>query len=80
MVDGKAILDRPGFWQLVKFPVKKEVEINFDEAKTVSKPKAMTHFKFNQKKTSVPVNPTIQMVAPAPEEEVGVEEVTPPTD
>ena len=77
MVDGKAIQDRPDYWQLVKFTVEKEAEINFDDAKKVSKLKAMTHFKFNRKKVSLPVNPTVWMVVPAPEEEVGAEEVTP---
>ena len=37
----------------------------------------MTHFKFDWKKTNLLVNPTIQMVAPAPEEEVLAEETTP---
>ena len=45
MVNGKAILDRPDYWQLVKFTVKKEAKINFDDAKKVLKPKATTHFK-----------------------------------
>ena len=39
MVDGKAIRDRPDYWQLVKFVVEKEAKINFDDAKKVSKPK-----------------------------------------
>ena len=46
MVDGKAVHERPDYWHLVKFAVEKEAEINFDEAKKVSKPKAMTHFHF----------------------------------
>ena len=33
MVDGKATGQRPAYYDLVKFTVKKEVEINFDEAK-----------------------------------------------
>ena len=57
--------------------MEKEAEINFNEAKKVLKPKAMTHFQFNQKKSNLPVNPTVWMVAPAPEEEVAVEEMTP---
>ena len=77
MVDGKAVQDRPDYWQLVKFALKKEAEINFDDAKKVSKPKGTTYFKFNRKKTSLPVYPTVWMVAPVPEEEVGTEEVTP---
>ena len=59
MVDGKAVYDRPDYWQLVKFAIKKEAEINFDEAKKVSKPKAVVHFKFNRKKANLPVNPTV---------------------
>ena len=54
MVDGKAVHNRPDYWQLVKFAVKKEAEINFDETKKVSKPKATTHFRFDQKKASEP--------------------------
>ena len=77
IVDGKAMHERLDYWHLVKFVVEKEAEINFDEAKKVSKPKAMTHFRFDQKKSNLPVNPTVQMVAPAPEEEVTVEETTP---
>ena len=64
-------------WCLVKFAVQKEAEINFDEAKKVLKPKATTHFRFDQKKSNLPVNPTVWMVAPVPEEEVAVEETTP---
>ena len=75
MVDGKAIQERRDYWQLVKFAVEKEAEINFNNAKKVLKPKAMTHFKFNRKKTNLPVNPTVWMVAPVPEEEGGTEEV-----
>ena len=37
----------------------------------------MTHFQFDQKKSNLPVNPTVQMVAPAPEEEVAIEETMP---
>ena len=59
MVDGKAIQDRPDYWQLVKFAVEKEVEINFDDAKKILKPKATTHFKFDRKKTNLPLNPTV---------------------
>ena len=77
IVDGKAMHERPDYWCLVKFAVEKEAEINFNEAKKVSKPKATTHFQFDQKKSYLPVNPTVWMAAPAPEEEVTVEE-TPP--
>ena len=52
------------------------LEINFNDAKKISKPKATTHFKFNHK-TNLPVNPTVQMVMPAPEEEAGIEDITP---
>ena len=57
--------------------MEKEAETNFDEAKKVSKPKAMTHFRFDRKKSNLPVNPAVWMVALAPEEEVAVEEMTP---
>ena len=77
IVDGKAVHERPDYWHLVKFAVEKEAEINFNEAKKVSKPKATTHFRFNQKKSNLPVNPAVWMVAPAPEEEAAVEEMTP---
>ena len=77
IVDGKAVHDRPDYWHLVKFAVEKEAEINFDKAKKASKPKATTHFQFDRKKSNLPVNPTVWMVAPAPEEEVTIEETTP---
>ena len=77
MVNGKVVQDRPDYWLLVKFTVKKEAKINFDDAKRVSKPKATIHFKFNRKKTNLPVNLTVQMVAPAPEKEAGPEDITP---
>ena len=47
IVDGKAMHEKPDYWHLVKFAVKKEAEINFDEAKKVSKPKATIHFLFD---------------------------------
>ena len=47
IVNGKAVPERPDYWHLVKFAVEKEAEINLNEAKKVSKPKAMTHFQFN---------------------------------
>ena len=51
----KAAHQRPAYYQLVKFAVEKEAEINFDEAKKMrdlnSKPKATTHFHFNNKKS-----------------------------
>ena len=59
IVDEKAMHESPDYWHLVKFAVEKEAEINFDKAKKVSKPKAMTHFQFNQKKSNLPVNPTV---------------------
>ena len=37
----------------------------------------MTYFCFDCKKLSLPANPAVQMVAPAPEEDAGEEEVTP---
>ena len=69
--------ERPDYWHLVKFAVEKEAEINFDEAMKVLKPKAMTYFRFDQKKSNLPVNPTVWMVAPMPEEKVTIEETTP---
>ena len=77
VVNGKVAHDRPTYWQLVKFAVEKEAEINFDEAKKAPKPKTMTHFHFNRKKPSLPANPAVRMVAPAPEEDTGEEEATP---
>ena len=78
MVDGKAVQDQPDYWQLVKFAVEKEAEINFDDAKNVLEPKATTHFKYSQKKANLPVNLTVRMVAAAPEEDLGPEDATPP--
>ena len=53
VVDGKASGQRPAYYDLDKFTVDKEVEINFDQAKktrvSTSKPKAMTHFHFSTK-------------------------------
>ena len=81
MVDGKATNQRPAYYDLIKFAVKKEAEINFDEAKktrdSTSKPKATMHFHFNSKKSMLPVTPTVWMVAPAPEEGTGEGEATP---
>ena len=37
----------------------------------------MTHFCFNRKKLSLPANPTVQMVAPVLEEDIGEEGATP---
>ena len=72
LVDGKAANQRPAYYNLIKFAVKKEAEINFDEAKksrdSTLKPKAMIHFRFNSKKSMLPATPAVQMVAPAPEE------------
>ena len=77
MVNGRAIHKRPDYWQLVKFAVEKEAEINFNEAKKVSKPKATMHFQFDQKKSNLPLNLTLWMMASASEGEVAVEETTP---
>ena len=64
-----------------RFAVKKEAEINFDEAKetrdSTSKPKAMTHFHFNSKKSTLHTTPKVWMVAPAPEKGSGEGEATP---
>ena len=77
MVNGKAMQDWPDYWQLVKFAVEKEAKINLDDTMKVLKSKATTHFKFNHKKTNLPVNPTVWMVAPAPQEEACPEDMTP---
>ena len=79
LVNGKAANQRPAFYDLVKFAVKKEVEINFEAKKTrdsTSKPKVIMHFGFNSKKFTLPTTPAVQMVAPALEEGSG-EEATP---
>ena len=80
LVDGKAVHQRPAYYELIKFAVEKEAEINFDEAKKMRdstlKPKATTHFCFDNKKTMLPAKPAVRMVAPAPEEGSG-EEATP---
>ena len=58
VVDRKAAGQRPAFYDLVKFAVKKEAEINFDKAKktrdSTSKPKATTHFCSSNKKAMLP--------------------------
>ena len=80
VVDGKAAGQRPAYYDLIKFTVEKEVEINFDEAKktrdSTSKPKAMTHFCFSSKKSMLPATPAVWMVVPAPEEGSGEGEAT----
>ena len=81
VVDGKDANQRPAYYDLIKFTVKKEAKINFDEAKktrdSTSKPKATMHFHFNSKKSMLPATPTVWMVAPAQEEGSGEGEVTP---
>ena len=78
MVDGKAIWDQPNYWQLVKFAVEKKAEINFDDARKVAKPKVTMHFKYDWKRASLPVNPTVWMAVATPEEDPGLEDNTPP--
>ena len=69
------------YYNLIKFAVEKEAEINFDEARktrdSTSKPKATTHFRFNSKKSKLPTTPAVQMVASAQEEGSGEVEATP---
>ena len=81
MVDGKAVDQRPTFYDLVKFAVQKEAEVNFDEAKKIreltSKPKDTSHFHFNHKKSGMPATPAVQMVAPALKGEPSEGEATP---
>ena len=75
VVDGKASGQRPAYYDLIKFTVKKEAEINFDEAKktrdSTSKLKATTHFQISNKKAMLPATPAVQMVALASEEGSG---------
>ena len=81
LVDSKAANQRPAYYDLIKFALKKEAEINFDKAKKTrdltSNPKAMMHFHFNSKKSMLHATPAVQMVAPAPEKESGEGEATP---
>ena len=81
VVDSKATNQRPAYYNLIKFAVEKEAEINFDMAQKsrdlTSKPKATMHFHFNSKKSMLPATPAVRMVAPAPEEGSGEGEVTP---
>ena len=48
LVDCKAVHQRPAYYELLKFAVEKEAEINFDKAKktrgSTPKPKATMHF------------------------------------
>ena len=84
VVDGKAANQRPAYYDLVKFAVQKEAEINFNEAKktrdSTSKPKATTHFHFNPKKSVLPATPAVWIVAPAPEERSGKEATSLPSE
>ena len=81
VVDGKATDQRPAYYDLTKFVVQKEAEINFNEVKktrdSTSKPKATTHFHFNPKKSGLPATPAVQTVAMAPEEGSSEGEATP---
>ena len=80
LVDGKAVHQRPAYYDLFKFAAEKEAEINFDEAKKTRdlslKPKSIMHFRFNSKKSMLPATPAVWMVAPAPEEGSGEGEAT----
>ena len=81
MVDSKAANQRPAYYDLIKFAVKKEAEINFDKAKKTRdlslKPKATMHFHLNSKKSTLTTTPAVLMVAPALEEGSGEGEATP---
>ena len=81
-VDGKAADQRPAYYDLIKFAVQKEAEINFDEAKKTthltSKPEATTHFCFNHEKSELSATLVVWMVAPVPEEGSSEGEATPP--
>ena len=82
LVDGKDAYQRPAYYDLIKFAMETEVEINFEEAKKTrdltSKPKPTMHFHFNSKKSMLPATPAVWMVAPALEEGSGEGEATPP--
>ena len=81
LVDGKAANQRPAYYNLIKFAVEKEAEINFGKAKKTrdlnSKPKAMTYFCLSSKKSMLPATPAVQIVAPAAEEGFSEGEATP---
>ena len=81
VVDRKAASQRPVYYDLIKFAVEKEAEINFDEAKktrgSTLKPKATMHFHFSNKKSMLPTTPAVWMVAPAPVGGSGEGEATP---
>ena len=81
VVDGKAADQKPAYYDLVKFAVQREAEINFDDAKrtrdSTSKPKATSHFCYNSKKSGLSATQAVWMVAPSPEEEPGDDEATP---
>ena len=81
LVDGKAVHQRPTYYELIKFAVEKEAEIKFDEAKkargSTSKPKTTMHFCFDNKKPMLPTTPAVRIVAPALEEGPGEGEATP---
>ena len=81
LVDGKAANQMPAYYDLIKFAVKKETEINFDKAKNTRdstlNPKAMMHFHFSSKKSMLPTTPAVQIVAPVLEEGSGEGEATP---
>ena len=80
VVNCKAADQRPAYYDLFKFAVQKEAEINLNEAKktrdSTSKPKATMHFCFNPQKSGLPATPAVQMVALAPEKGSGKGEAT----
>ena len=81
VVDSKTTDQRPAYYNLIKFTVEKEAEINFHEAKktrdSTLKPKFTTHFHFKSKKSILPATLAAWMVVPAPEEGSGEGEATP---
>ena len=64
LVDSKAANQRPAYYDLIKFAVEKEAEINCDEAKKIRdltlKQKATMHFHFNSKKSTLPATPALE--------------------
>ena len=80
LVNGEAVHQRPAYYELIKFAVEKEADINFDKAKrtrgSTPKPKATMHFHLHNKNTMLPTTPAVRMVALAPEEGPGEGEAT----
>ena len=63
LVDRKAVDQGPAYYDLVKFAVQKEAEINFDKVKkardSTPKPKATSQFCLSHKKSGLPATPVV---------------------